>query len=256
MKDIDKRLKDKLEEITIEYPSEDEVDRTIYALYEHMPAQKKQLKDYFEEMMNILRLSAQELLQFSLTFWLANLAFVLIGIAGTAYLDSSPYLTLLILAPLPFLTGLIEVFKLKDPGMLELEATTKYSLENLLFSRLLLVGVYNFLLNALLIVWLYYAEGLSLIVSQLFIYWIMPVSVLAALGLFVTLKFRGMLSSPALLSVWLAAGFGLSQIPGGADFLRNISIWVSTLVILCSILAIGIQLKRIKKDVFIETDSR
>src|SRR5699024_670438 len=122
---INETIENELKELTVDYPSEDEIEQTIFALYEHMPEQKKTITSRLEQIKELLILSGKEFMHISPYFWIANAIFLIFGAGSTYFFNANPFITLFVLSPLPFLTGLLEVFKSKNEGLAELEMTLK-----------------------------------------------------------------------------------------------------------------------------------
>src|SRR5699024_10606414 len=158
-----------------------------------------------------LILSGKEFMHISPYFWIANAIFLIFGAGSTYFFNANPFITLFVLSPLPFLTGLLEVFKSKNEGLAELEMTLKYTLEQLIFSRIFIVAGFNLILNVIMLAWLYVSENIALQFTQLLVYWVMPVAAISAIALVVTTRFKGTFVSPVLLSSWLIFGFFVSQ---------------------------------------------
>ncbi|MBY7142647.1 hypothetical protein KFZ56_06055 [Virgibacillus sp. NKC19-3] len=246
-KEINDKMADELEAFTVDYPSEEEMDQTISALHAYVPEKNMPMSNLLEKMKDLLFLSGKEFFTISRLFWSANIIFLLFGILSTTLFHADPYLTLFVLTPLPFLTGLLEIFKSRDQGMAELEATFKYSVQQLIFSRVLIVSVFNLILNAILITWLYVALDTPFVFSWLFVYWMMPLTLLAALGLVLTTTYKGTITSPVLVISWLITGFLIAQIPNGADFINHIGLTGSISIVIVSLCTIIFQLRKIQQ---------
>ena len=71
------------------------------------------------------------------------------------------------------LIGLVEIFRSRDEGMIELELSLTYSPSDLMLSKLAIVGFFNLACNLLLIVVInFFAEPIVLI--ELLKYWAVP----------------------------------------------------------------------------------
>ena len=250
-KKMNETIERELKELTVDYPTEDDINQTIFALYEYVPERKRTLQDFAERIKKLLKLSGKEFFQISSYFWISNLLFLLFGVVGT-YFYADPLMTLFILSPIPFLTGLLEIFKSRDHGLMELEATLKYTVQQLIFSRMFIVTGFNLILNIFLIAWFYVSADIVLLFSQLLVYWVMPLTLISAIGLFITTKYRGTMSSPVLVSSWIVLSYAMTQFPRSYEMLQNISVAGSLIVITTSICCIIIQLKKIKGEIFIE----
>lgn len=223
-KEINEKIERELKELTVDYPSEDKINQTIFALYEHVPERKRTLSDFVDQIKELVILSGKELVHISPYFWIVNLLFLFLGIVSTFTFHSDPYMTLFILSPLPFLAGLLEIFKSRDQGMAELEATLKYTVQQLIFSRMFIVSGFNLIVNVIIITWFYLSMDVVFQTSHLLIYWIMPLNSISALGLFITVRYRGAIASPILVSTWLIFGCFITQFSNSNDFIQSINL--------------------------------
>lgn len=246
-KEINEKIADELEAFTVDYPSDEEIDQTILTLHKHVPEKNMPMRDFVGKIRELLFLAGKEFFAISALFWTANIILLLFGIISTTLFNADPYMTLFILTPIPFLTGLLEIFKSRDQGMAELEASFKYSMQQLIFSRMLIVSAFNLILNAILITWLYAAVDLMFQLSQLFVYWMMPLTMLSALGLLLTTKYKGTITSPVLVATWLVTGFLIAQVPDGANFINQIGLTGSIGIVIASLCTIIFQLRKIQR---------
>ena len=200
---MDERLKKELDELTVDYPSEEEIEQTLSYLHDQAPDKSSRFEKLYNQWTDILSLSTREIFYISPVFWVLNLFFLLLGVINVTVNQATPYLTLLAFAPLPVVTGVLEVLRSKDHNLLELEATTKFSWESLIYAKLLIISVFHLVLNVFFMGWIYFILQIDLLFSELLKYWAMPTLVFAVIGLFTTLHFSRKTSSVVLTSFWI-----------------------------------------------------
>jgi hypothetical protein len=152
---------------------------------------------------------------------------------------------MLILAPFPILTGLFEVFKSRESGMAELEMSFKYSLQELILSRMFVIGGFNFLINLTftMCISIFYPE---IWLWKLVLYWVTPFTVITAIMLVVVTKFRHIYAVTAGLLVWISFGAFISQ-ANMIEKIESIPVAFYILVIVFATIVVFTKLKRIYK---------
>lgn len=131
----------------------------------------------------------RELSGFSPLFWCLNLALLFGGCTLILSGRTNVYLTVMAMAPVPLILGLVELYKNWQHGMRELEMTTKYSLQQIVLSRMLAVGLFNLGSNLFVTVLIPLA-AVSVLTSRLLFFWMTPFAVFSALSLFIAMHIR------------------------------------------------------------------
>lgn len=194
-------------EYDVEFPSEEEMMSTIEAIRPHVPKRKS----FFKPVTDLVKHSGQEIFRISPLFWGANGLLVVISLLAfftVEHLD--PYFTIMILAPLPTIAGVLELMRSKNSGMLELELSLKYSWQELLLARMLVVGGFNVMVNIGL------TAVLSFVVADVWfgkmtLYWLTPFTLLTAVSLVIISRFRRLHIVSATLVGWGGIGMVMSQ---------------------------------------------
>ncbi|MGF2616365.1 hypothetical protein FZC84_01100 [Rossellomorea vietnamensis] len=210
LEELEKEYGLKLEDYDVECPSEEEMMRTIEAIRPYVPVKENRWRSFAENSSTLLKNSYQEIFYFSRLFWLLNVLFLVLGTLAVFAAEQDPYVTMLLLAPLPTITGLFEIMKSKLTGMAELELSFKYSLLEIILSRMLIIGGFNVLINLIATV------ALSILAQdvwagKLLLYWMIPFTVVTAISLLIANRLRHMHTVTASLVVWLGAGVVLSN---------------------------------------------
>ncbi|UAL47184.1 ABC transporter permease [Sutcliffiella horikoshii] len=196
-----------LKEYDVEFPSEEEMMSTIESIRPHVP--RKQ--NMFKPLADLVRHSGQEIFRISPLFWGANGLLVLISLVAFFMADElDPYFTIMILAPLPTIAGVLELMRSKNSGMLELELSLKYSWQELLLSRMLVIGGFNVSVN------IAFTAVLSFVVADVWfakmtLYWLTPFTLLMAVSLVIISRFRKFHIVTVTLVSWIGLGMVMSQ---------------------------------------------
>jgi hypothetical protein len=150
--DVDKELFEleqevliRLDEYDVEFPSESEIMMTVDAIRPYVPTTENIWKTSYEHLSTIVKHSVNEVFHISPLFWIANSLLLVISLTAIFSVELNPYLAMMFLAPLPTITGLVEVLRSKNNGMAELEMSLKFSWQELIISKMLVVGSFNLL---------------------------------------------------------------------------------------------------------------
>ncbi|WP_214630801.1 hypothetical protein [Paenibacillus agaridevorans] len=237
--ELDKEFQQfKLEEFTVEYPSEDAITRTIDAMRPYV-TQAAAPRDKYS------CLGQLRLMQIQPLFWLANLLFFCMGLLVWYVWEGDPYKIMLLLSPIPFLLGLLEVFRGRNEGLLELEISCKYSAQQLLLMKLIVICAYNILL-CLTLIGVFGLFGEPLLLSKLLMYWTAPFAVAVSVGLAVASRVRNVLSVPIALVIWLFIAYGFLT---GLEYYEQASElpYIAGLATVFVAACIAKQIQRLKK---------
>ncbi|HEY4553647.1 MAG TPA: hypothetical protein VIG80_10660 [Bacillaceae bacterium] len=199
---------DWLSEYSIEYPDGEKIEDTIFALHAYVPERKKQR--FLKKLPLIVQNAFHESLNMSRTFWAANLIHLMAGLLFVVYLGGDPFLSLFVLAPIPFIIGLLDVFRSRDEGMIELELSFRYSHSQVILARLGIVGAFNLACNLLL--WsVFHLFAEPVLLMEMLIYWAVPYTLMIAMCLFLSLAFKSIFAAPVSLAMLFILGMAASQ---------------------------------------------
>jgi hypothetical protein len=243
---IDHDVKEYLDSYKVDLPDEDEMEGSIEFIMSQVIVQETRSENILRKVKSLLLNSTQEVTNFSWTFWGMNGLFLLLGIISLVEWKANPYLTVFALAPLPFIVGILEILKSKDEGLIELEMTLKYNAQQIITSRLLVIGLYNFLVNMLLtlISTSIYPEVLF---SQLLLSWTVPYVLVTGIAFLFALYMRGIVASGSVLAVWFAACYAGVQVSGVTDFIVNMGGLPAAGLILAGILLWTVHIEKIRR---------
>ncbi|WNF38371.1 hypothetical protein RJD24_08105 [Bacillaceae bacterium IKA-2] len=199
---FDEEIKDFLDNFTFEYPDESEIESTINSLRKYVPKKRRKIDSLVANSKELLFHSTRELFNLSSLFWSLNLLFFISGLIYVFFFNGNPYSTVISLSPIPIFLGLVEAFKSRESSSFEIELSCKYSPQQIILSRLFIVSTFNFVLNIVLVVSLSSLID-NILPLKLLLYWMVPNIVVAALGLFLTLRFRSYVIIPVLSVLWV-----------------------------------------------------
>ncbi|MFJ5714513.1 hypothetical protein [Neobacillus sp. NPDC093127] len=239
IKPNDQELEDCFNEFTIEYPSEEKIEQTIAMLHQYVPEKKK---------VHLFQQVYKELLGVSRIFWIANLIYLAVGIGFICLGGGNPYMTLFLLAPLPVLISLIDVFRGRDEGMIELELSFKHSPSQLILSKLATIGLFNLVCNVVLITVIdIFTENILL--SSLLKYWAVPYMVSISLCLFLSIKFRAVFAAPISIAILFSLGMAISQM---APVYEAVPTGMFLFLFMAALFLLGLGVKMIYKGAYHE----
>jgi hypothetical protein len=245
---FDKEIEQFLEAYTIEYPTEEEITKSISIIKTYTPEKKKSVLSIYKSLRPLLKRSSQDIANIHVWFWVANLALFLIGVGSIIFIKQNPYYLIMYLAPIPFLLGLIEAFKSKDENVLELEMSCKYSGQEVILSKLFLIGMYNILLNTAASVALYNLVP-YLYVTKLLLYWMTPFTFVMAMALMMAKKFRSGWLTSGFISVWSVACIVILQLTNMYTSLEMVNPLIYIGIITISIIVAIYEMKKLYSDI-------
>ncbi|MDK7669161.1 hypothetical protein [Cytobacillus oceanisediminis] len=215
--DVDKELFEleqevliQLDKYDVEFPGESEIMMTVDAIRPFVPVKENIWKTSYEHLSVIVKHSAYEVFHFSPIFWITNSLLLVISLIAIFSVELNPYLAMLFLAPLPTIAGLVEVLRSKNNGMAELEMSLKFSWQELIISKMLVIGGFNLLINII------FTISISVLYPEIWIwkvtlYWLTPFTVISAVSLVIVSKFRQMHMVTGTLTIWVVISTLVSQ---------------------------------------------
>lgn len=199
---------------------EEKIDSTIDVLKSYMPKEEVQhvkvqeyLLDRIKENISLVKF------QFSLiskVYFIASLLLILVGTITTIRLNLSIYLSASIVAPMPILIGIFEIIKGREQNMWELELSYKYSLREVVFSRLIIINVVSVLISIIMSLILNNAYSQINLLKMISI-WLIPIFLVGSVSLIVNSFYRGINSIALCISIWILGTMSISVYETIAD---------------------------------------
>lgn len=239
-------LEKELNHYLVKYPDEQKIDITIDTLRQYVPHKRKSTMHKKQRLLQLLRRSVTEITLISKTYWIVSAILFILGYFITNSTTYDPVLTLVIIAPIPFMFGLIEVFKGREQGLLEMEMACKFSAHEIMLARLLLIAVYNIALNTILTI-----SFVSMIDTvsmwQIILVWLTPLTFFASISLWLSMKFRGPVFLTMVVSLWVIFSFLFLSKPSWLEGLIHANFVMYLLFIGAGTLLLVLQMKRLIK---------
>jgi hypothetical protein len=197
-----------LESYVVEKRDEQSVDDTIDVLRAYMP------KEVNESMVNQKKVkllnnikSSLELVKLNLSlvskmYWILSLLLILGGLVITIKSKLNIYTSVLTIAPIPILLGLIELIKGKDENVWELELSYKYSLKEIIFSKLIIIGAFSIgisFIMSLFLVNTYSEINLLKMINM----WLIPIFITSSISLIMVSIYRSINSITLCVAIWI-----------------------------------------------------
>jgi hypothetical protein len=249
----DKEMEEMLSYYIIDQPNKRQVDQTIENLKIFVPDKKRsRFTSTLLTLKELIQINTKNFFYIESTFYLYNLLFFIGGLIYCLFLQGDPYVTVMALSPVPFILGLIEVFKGRDNSLFELELSCKYSASQLMATKITITSMYNLLLSGLFVLLLDYF-GTNWLLESLMTYWLVPISVVSVVGLYIATKFRSMMVVPPILAVWLILIFLLAKVPVIQQGFESISFPFAAVIILFSWFLIIYQVMKFKRGVTVDS---
>ena len=228
-------IEDYLDSYVVNQVDEEKIDSTIDILKAYMPKEevetaKKDIRifDVIKENLGLIKL---QLSLISRLYLILSLLLILVGTIATVKLNLSVYLSASIIAPIPILLGIFEVIKGREENVWELELSYKYSLREIILSRLIIINVISILISIIISI------NLNNIYSQINLFnmisiWLIPIFAISSVSLVITSVYRSMNSIALCMSVWILGAMGISLYEKMADIANiNLSIALGISVI-------------------------
>jgi len=221
---LDFEMKQIFDNYHVEYPSDDEIKATIKVIRNSIPVNEKKTDVICKKSFSLLKNSLREFNHISSVFWISNISFFIFGLIMIFLGRFNPYLTVMFLSPIPFVLGLIEVFKSRDRGIAELEMTLKHSYQQIVLSRMVVVGCYNLVLNVSITV------ILSLFMKEVWIwklifYWSTPFTVVSVMTLIIESRIRNSYTTASVsIGIWLTFTSCLILFEQTIEWFENIDV--------------------------------
>lgn len=190
-----------LRQYRVPYPDEEEIGRTVESLRMYVPSKKR--RRHAEKLKRLLYDTAVCMNFTHVSFWVIS---VLIYAAGCALSLGTPldaYKMVFLLAPLPFVFSLLEAFRGREEGVVELELVCRITPQEILVSKILVVGLYNVFLNLSLSLILFF-EKPSVALWKITLSWLLPMLLTGSAALWLCSKIKSVYAVPITLSCWLA----------------------------------------------------
>ncbi|MBZ9686911.1 hypothetical protein G9F72_011300 [Clostridium estertheticum] len=236
----DKAVEDLLrymQHYTIELPSEEEIDVTIEVLRQYVPIKNERLTKFCQ----LIGMAAGEIAFISKIYWTFCTVLFLVGYFVSIN-QINPYITIMALAPLPSILGIVEVFKGRDSGVLEIELSCKISAIEIMLSRILVIGIYSIFMNTALSALLYMFRS-NIDLWKLSVLWLTPFTLVSGVSLWIAMKIKGDYAVGAIVSVWSMVILYTYMNKELVNSIMQLNTAIYMIILSISILMLALQLK-------------
>ncbi|MGC5776427.1 hypothetical protein [Paenibacillus pabuli] len=244
-----------LDEYAVDFPSEMEIDRMIRALDAHMPDQAgvRPKQSYGRSMRELFQLVRGEVAVFHKSYWLVCSLLLLLGFWLGTHSKIDPYMSGLVLVPVPFVLGLLEVFKGRDQGLMEIELTCKITAQQLMLTRLIVVLAGNMAFVFLLMLVMSGGTGSSISWSAIGL-WYAQLMIAAGASLWLAMRVRGGTAVSIFLTLWFGLiWLGLSN-PQFVALFQPIQPSVQIAIALCGVILLISQIYQMARKYTSQTE--
>lgn len=201
-KHIDNNVEDKLNQYIVQFPDEYEINGTIDSLRQYVPTKQPIFNKFRQRFLKLMQQAKMEVHFIRKAYWMISIALYITGYFATISKVYNPITTLIILGPIPFTIGLLEVFKSRDQGLFEMEMACKFSANEIILARLLLTGFFNLILNTLLtLAFSPFFKTTTLL--NIVLLWFTPFTLFTAIALWLSMKTRGRKLTLTLTPLWI-----------------------------------------------------
>lgn len=142
-----------LDSYVVKKVDEDKIDLTIEVLREYMPEVKNEYEVQrnstylINKIKSNVELFKMQFKLFNKLYIIASLLLTLGGIIGGLRYNLNPYLAIYTISPIPVILGLVELLRGKEEGVWEMELSFKYSFREIIFTKLIIVGVTSIVIS-------------------------------------------------------------------------------------------------------------
>ena len=207
-------IEDFLDSYIVSKVDEEKIDSTIDILKSYMPKEEVQHVKVHEQLLDRIKENISLVkFQFSLiskVYFVASLLLILVGTITTIRLNLSVYLSATIIAPIPILIGIFEIIKGREENVWELELSYKYSLREIVFSRLIIINVVSILISIIMSLILNNAYSQINLLKMISI-WLIPIFLIGSISLIITSYYRGINSIALCISIWILGAMSISM---------------------------------------------
>jgi hypothetical protein len=196
-----------MEKYVVNMPSDEAINLTIEKLRPHVPTKKSKVTSK-PKIFRILVRAFEEISFMSNNYWLISFGLTLFGLLtillnnGYIMKANNPYMAVIMLAPLPFIFGIIEVFKGREEGVLELELSCKLSITEIILSRLVIISIYSILLNTVMSGVLVFFDS-RIMFWKITLLWLTPFTMVSSFSLLIVSRMRGSFVVTIFTAVWM-----------------------------------------------------
>jgi hypothetical protein len=240
-----------LQEYYVPYPAEDQIENTIESLRQYVPATRKSVFVRYQNLTKLVKDAAISINFMGISYWVVTLLLYAMGYVALVSLPGDAYQLIFVLAPIPVILGLLQVFRGREENVTELELACKITPQEIVISKILVICAYNAILNLALSTILSF-QSPFIILWKMTLLWLMPMIFTGSIALWFCSKVKGSYSMLLSLIFWVLSSFVLVSQEQLFEKVINLNPWLLAAFICIGIGVFAAQIVKIKNRYFFE----
>ena len=215
---------------------EQKIEATIDVLRKYMPLiERKQKVNLETNIKSSIELVKLNLFFFSKLYWILSLVLILLGTLITVKFELNIYETVILIAPIPILLGIFELVKGRDESVWELELSYKYSLREIILSKIIIIGVFSIVISLIMSILLLSTYS-SINILRMIVLWLTPIFLTSSVSLIIVSIYRSINSVALCLSIWILSIVLVNNIQFKiSNIMELIVLAISFITMICSL---------------------
>lgn len=198
-----KEIENFLDSYIVPEVNEYKIEATIDVLRDYMPVTERKHKvNLYPNVRSSLELIKLNLTFVSKLYWFLSLLLVLLGTIITVKFEFNIYETAISIAPIPILLGVFELIKGRDESVWEIELSYKYSLREILLSKIIIIGVFSIGIGLIISILLTNTYS-SVNILKMIVLWLIPIFLTSSVSLVIVSIYRSINSIAICISIWI-----------------------------------------------------
>lgn len=198
-----KEIENFLDSYIVPEVNEYKIEATIDVLRDYMPVTERKHKvNLYPNVKSSLELIKLNLTFVSKLYWFLSLLLVLLGTIITVKFEFNIYETAISIAPIPILLGVFELIKGRDESVWEIELSYKYSLREILLSKIIIIGVFSIGIGLIISILLTNTYS-SVNILKMIVLWLIPIFLTSSVSLVIVSIYRSINSIAICISIWI-----------------------------------------------------
>lgn len=245
----DALLENILKEYLVPFPDESEIDKTVECVQSFVPVPRKVLKR--EKVKRLLYNTALGFNYMQKWFFLISILLYAMGYFVAVNSDIYVYSVLFVIAPIPVVVSLLNVFRGREENVYEIELTCKITPQEIAVSKIFIACLYNTVLNFSLSLFLY-DKAPNLIFWKVTMLWLLPMVITGAFAIIICSKVKSTYAVSGTLAFWFAAAVGISAEFQNTDILSKMHFFSCSLFLIIGIAVFVFTLKKMTDRYYFE----
>lgn len=229
---------------SMEFPTDHEIEQIVSTLAQYVPAIRSGYG--ISKIFALYRVVMSDMVFTKKTYWLVCALIFTIGYFINSSGDSNPLVISMMLAPIPFVLGLIKLQGGRDAGTIELELACKLSAQTLMLTKITMIGLFSVLMNSLLSI-AFYESTPGINIWQLTFFWLTPLTLISSMALLISMVSRSRYNVALLTVLWLLAALVVQLDPRLVDYLTSINMTAYAIMVTIGSVVVAYEIKQFAK---------